>query len=144
MQIWNFGKPIQLADETDAKLSIAEPSGFVTPNALRINAKAYEMITPIRIGIILNIPLPQILNIIITASATTARSQLVEALDIADEASERPIQIIIGPVTTGGRNLITLFTPTSLKIKATTRYNRPATTIPPHAYAAFSLAPISA
>ena len=74
----------------------------------------------------------------------SGKTALVEALDIADEASERPIQIIIGPVTTGGRNLITLFTPTSLKIKATTRYNRPATTIPPHAYAAFSLAPISA
>ena len=61
------------------------------------------------------------LNMIITASATTARSQLVDALLIAEGASESPIQIIIGPVTTGGRNLITLFTPTSLNITATTR-----------------------
>ncbi len=43
------------------------------------------------------------LNIIITASAAMARIQLVEALDIADDASESPIHIMIGPVTTGGR-----------------------------------------
>ena len=43
------------------------------------------------------------------------KSQLVEALLIADEASDKPIHIMIGPVTTGGRNLITLLTPTILK-----------------------------
>jgi len=84
------------------------------------------------------------LNTIITASATMARSQLVDAFDMADEASESPIHMMIGPVTTGGRNLITLLTPTSLNISAATRYNTPATTTPPHAYAAFSLTPISA
>ena len=40
------------------------------------------------------------LNTIITASATMARSQLVDAFDMADEASESPIHIMIGPVTT--------------------------------------------
>ena len=66
-------------------------------------------------------PLPHILNIIITASATNASNQLVEAFVIAEPASERPIQIMIGPVTTGGRNFITLLTPTSLIIKASTK-----------------------
>ena len=49
-------------------------------------------------------PLPHILNIIITASATNASNQLADALVIAEPASERPIHIMIGPVTTGGRN----------------------------------------
>ena len=57
------------------------------------------MITPIKIGIILNIPLPQILKITTTASATKARTQLVEALLTAEGARLRPIQIMIGPVT---------------------------------------------
>ncbi len=65
--------------------------------------------------------MPHILNITITANATKAKSQLVEALLIADEASDKPIHIMIGPVTTGGRNLITLLTPTILKMRATIR-----------------------
>ena len=69
----------------------------------------------------------------ITPSAMRAISQLVEALLTADGARLRPIHIMIGPVTTGGRNLITLLTPTSLIISASTRYKRPATTTPPHA-----------
>ena len=44
--------------------------------------------------------------------------------DTADGARLRPIQIMIGPVTTGGRKRITLLTPTSLMISARTRYNR--------------------
>jgi len=39
----------------------------------------------------------------IVPSAINAISQFVDALAIADGASERPIQIMIGPVTTGGR-----------------------------------------
>ena len=73
------------------------------------------------------------MNTMITPSAMRAISQLVEALFTADGARLRPIHIIIGPVTTGGRNLITLLTPTSLIISASTRYKRPATTTPPHA-----------
>ena len=61
------------------------------------------------------------MNIIITASATNASNQLVEAFVIAEPASERPIHIMIGPVTTGGRNFITLLTPTSLIISASTK-----------------------
>ena len=35
----------------------------------------------------------------ITASATIAKNQLLDALETADGASVRPIQMIIGPVT---------------------------------------------
>ena len=93
---------------------------------------------------ILNIPLPQILKITMTPRAINASNQFVEAFDTADGARLRPIQIMIGPVTAGGRNRITFLTPTSLMISARTRYNRPATTIPPQAYGSFSPIVISA
>ena len=86
------------------------------------------MTTPIRIGMILNIPFPQILNTIITASATKARNQLVDALLMAEDARLKPMQMITGPVTTGGRYLMTRFTPTIRIINDSTRYKRPATT----------------
>ena len=88
---------------------------------------------------ILNIPFPQMLKMMMTARATTARNQLVDALLIAEPARLSPIQIITGPVTTGGRNLITRFTPTRRMIRARIRYISPATTTPPQAYAALSL-----
>ena len=81
----------------------------------------------------MNMPFPQILKMMITANAITASHQFVLAFEIADGASESPIQIMIGPVTTGGRKRITRFTPTSLIIKAITRYNAPAATTPPQA-----------
>ena len=84
-------------------------------------------------GMILNIPLPQMLNTMITASATSARNQLVEALLIAEPARLKPIQMITGPVTTGGRKRITRFTPTMRITSASNRYRRPATTTPPQA-----------
>ena len=103
-----------------------------------MSATPYEISTPMRIGMILNMPLPQMLNTMTTASAINASSQLVDAFDIADGARLRPIHMMIGPVTTGGRNLMTRFTPTSLTISASIRYRSPATTIPPHAYGSFS------
>ena len=80
------------------------------------------------------------LKIIITPSAIIASNQFEDAFVTADGASERPMHMIIGPVTTGGRNFITLLTPTSFITIARTKYNKPATTIPPHIYAALSLA----
>lgn len=40
---------------------------------------------------------------IITANAVNAIHQLVEAFEIADGARDKPMQMIIGPVTTGGK-----------------------------------------
>ena len=59
--------------------------------------------------------------IITRPRATRARIQFVEQLLIALGASPRPIAIMIGPVTTGGKNLITLLIPTSLISPASTR-----------------------
>ena len=91
------------------------------------------MTTPSKIGIMRNIPFPQILNTIITDKAMSARIQLVDAFETADGARLKPIQIIIGPVTTGGRKRITFLIPTSLMTSARTRYINPATTMPPQA-----------
>ena len=79
------------------------------------------MTTPIRIGIILNMPFPQILKIIITARAINAKIQFVEALAIALGARLKPIQIMIGPVTTGGKKRMTRLTPANLMISAKTK-----------------------
>ena len=54
-------------------------------------------------------------------SAINARSQFVEALLMAEPARLKPIQIMIGPVTTGGRKRITFFTPARRMIRASTR-----------------------
>ena len=70
---------------------------------------------------ILNMPFPQILNMMITARATMAISQFVDAFATAEGASPRPIQMIIGPVTTGGRKRMTFLTPTSLMMRARTK-----------------------
>ena len=84
-------------------------------------------------GMIFHIPLPQMLKTMITARAISASSQLEEALLTAEGARLKPIQMMIGPVTTGGRKRMTLLMPTSLMTTARCRYNRPATTMPPQA-----------
>ena len=78
-------------------------------------------------------PFPQMLKIMITDKAMRASIQFVDALETAEGARLKPIQIIIGPVTTGGRKRITFFMPASLITSARIRYNNPATTMPPQA-----------
>ena len=82
---------------------------------------------------ILKRPLPQMLKMMMTDSAISARNQLALALLMAEPARESPMQMMIGPVTTGGRNFMTRFTPTSLMTSARSRYVSPATTMPPQA-----------
>ena len=67
---------------------------------------------------------------ITSKSATIARIQFVEQLFTADGARPRPIAIMIGPVTTGGKSFITFDTPTNLITKASIKYKRPAKTTP--------------
>ena len=74
------------------------------------------------------------LHTITMAMAIIARSQSVLQLFIADGASMRPMAIIIGPVTTGGKNFITFFAPNNLTNAATTTYTSPAINTPPQAY----------
>ena len=59
---------------------------------------------------------------------------IVAQLLSADGARQRPIAIIIGPVTTGGKNFITFLTPTNFISNAKTKYNSPAQATPKHAY----------
>ena len=84
------------------------PSKLTSPI---IRAAMYETMIPMRIGTILDIPLPQILNTTTVTRAMIATGQLVAQLLIAVGARIRPIDMIIGPVTTGGKNLITFFAP---------------------------------
>lgn len=53
---------------------------------------------------IFHMPLPQMLKMIMTDRAITARNQLEEALLTAEGARLRPIQMMMGPVTTGEEN----------------------------------------
>lgn len=76
---------------------------------------------------------------IITERAIMAKSQLSEALFIAVGARIRPIDIMIGPVTTGGKKRITFLIPNIFIKPANTRYTRPAANTPAHAYGSISL-----
>ena len=99
----------------------------------------YDAATPRMIGMILSIPLPQILKIMIVATATNATTQFVLQLAIAEGARIKPIAMIIGPVTTGGKNFITRFTPNPFIKADITIYTSPAQKTPPHAYGSISL-----
>ena len=63
---------------------------------------------------ILIMPLPQILQITMIRIATTATIQFVEQLLIAVAERQRPMAMMIGPVTIGGKNFITRLTPNAL------------------------------
>ena len=86
-----------------------------------------------RIGMILIMPLPQMLQITMIRIATIATSQFVEQLLIAVPERQRPIAMMIGPVTIGGKNFITRLTPKILIRPARMRYTRPAKATPKHA-----------
>ena len=60
---------------------------------------------------IFTMPLPKILQTITTTMAVKANAQLLEQFSTADLDRFKPIAIIIGPVTTGGKNCITFFAP---------------------------------
>ena len=60
---------------------------------------------------IFTMPLPKILHTITTTIAVKANAQLLEQFSTADLDRFKPMAIIIGPVTTGGKNYITFFAP---------------------------------
>ena len=70
-------------------------------------ATTYGISTPSRIGMILIIPLPHMLQTIMTTTDSAASHQFSAALVTALGARIRPIRMMIGPVTTGGKNRIT-------------------------------------
>src|SRR5574344_2763480 len=90
-----------------------------------------------RIGTMRMMPLAQMLHTITTMTATKAMSQLPEVLAQlvrAEPDRVRPIAMMMGPVTTGGKKRITLFVPNHLMRPARTRYSNPAQNTPRQAY----------
>ena len=83
---------------------------------------------------ILIMPRPQMLQTTMTAMDRMASHQQEEALVTAEGARFRPMRMMMGPVTTGGRKRMTRLTPTSLIMAARMTYSNPATTMPPQAY----------
>ena len=79
-------------------------------------------------------PFPQILQMITRAMATMAISQSPEQLSMADWDSVRPMAMIIGPVTMGGKKRITLPVPKILIRRESSRYTSPAHATPKQAY----------
>ena len=73
------------------------------------------------------------LQTITTSIATRASHQFVVQLFMAVDESVRPIAIMIGPVTMGGKKRITFFVPKALKRPDNMTYMRPAAATPIHA-----------
>ena len=76
------------------------PEKSTSPKA---TATAYETTTPMRMGTILIMPRPQMLHTTIVTMATMATTQFVWQFVMAELARINPIEMTIGPVTTGGK-----------------------------------------
>ena len=83
---------------------------------------------------ILIMPLPQVLQMMITRIGTMPSIQLVNRLSIAEPARLIPMRMISGPQTAGGNSFITLLVPRTLIRIARITYRPPAATTPPVAY----------
>ena len=103
----NFCRPTKSALLTEAKLirGCMTPSapGSFAPQAVAISATMYAPTTPSRMGMILIMPLPQMLATMMMAMATRASHQQVEALVTAVPDRFRPMRMMMGPVTMGGK-----------------------------------------
>ena len=77
--------------------------------------------TPRRIGIIFTMPRPQMLQTTTMTIATSAMPQLLEQFSTADFERLRPMAMMIGPVTTGGKYFMTFEVPKARKAAASTR-----------------------
>ena len=82
---------------------------------------------------ILVMPLPQMLKQITMTIAETATSQFALQLLIAEEDRIRPMEMMMGPVTIGGKNFITFFTPKALNSADRITYISPAQATPKQA-----------
>ena len=75
-------------------------------------------------------PLPQMLHTTMVAMAIRATAQLVEQFEMAELARISPMQMTMGPVTTGGKNRMTRAGPNARNSAESTRYKRPAHATP--------------
>ena len=88
----NFCRPTKSAPATSVKSTLPA-----------ISATMYAPTTPSRMGMILTMPLPQMLATMMMAIATRASHQQVEALVTAVPDRFRPMRMMMGPVTMGGK-----------------------------------------
>ena len=102
-----IGRPIHAASFTEVKSTLPVTA-----------ATMYEPSTPRIIGMIFIMPLPQMFAATTITIATRAIHQCVAQLLMADDDRLRPIAMMIGPVTIGGKNLITRLIPNALKSPA--------------------------
>ena len=70
-------------------------------------------------------PLPQMLHTITVASAAKASSQLLWQFLMALGAKIRPMEMMIGPVTTGGKNFIMRRMPNAEIRQLNSTYTKP-------------------
>ena len=78
-------------------------------------------------------PLPQMLQTMTVPSATKASSQLAWQLLMAEGARIRPMAMMMGPVTTGGKNFMMRRMPKVEISRLTTRYRMPEKATPAQA-----------
>ena len=93
---------------------------------------------------ILVMPLPHILKPMTTSIAKPAMSQFLEQFVIALAERVRPMAMMMGPVTIGGKKRMTFFVPNILKKADRMTYISPATATPTQAYGSSSLSPLGA
>ena len=93
---------------------------------------------------ILTMPLPQMLAMTMMAMATNAMGQFVDAFVMAELARMSPMEMTMGPVTTGGKKRMTRVAPNTLNSADNTRYRRPAHATPRQAYGSRSTSPFGA
>ena len=79
---------------------------------------------------ILIMPLPQMLHTTTMAMASSAIHQLASQLLMAELARHRPMQMMTGPVTMGGKKRMTLFVPKDLTSAESSTYSMPAQATP--------------
>jgi len=89
----NCGKANQGASITGLKST--------KPNRLAVR---YPTMIPQKIGINFNIPRPNIEARMAVSRATSASGQFSFAIFTPEPANDRPIKIITGPITTGGKS----------------------------------------
>lgn len=75
-------------------------------------------------------PRPQMLLMTIMMIATSAIGQFVSQLAMAELARISPMQMTMGPVTTGGKNRMMRCGPNALNSADTTKYKSPAQATP--------------
>ncbi|MPN52049.1 hypothetical protein SDC9_199701 [bioreactor metagenome] len=74
----------------------------------------YPTMIPLKIGISFNSPLANILTMMAVTRAIIASNQFSDAIFTPVPESDKPISMMTGPMTTGGNNRWTIFTPCHL------------------------------